>query len=311
MNALRAGLSGCARFLADEHQTLLLQHDCDLVALHDDDRAALFACAAMTGITLRAHDYAALLATGVDFVVLRGAHHLAERAAAAAEQGAHVFVHHDALDGGADCDALAAVVAACEQHDLRLGFGAPLLHDPALHDLRALLASGAIGALTELQLCGAAPLGAFVPLAAWLTGRPARSVRMQNSGGSPRATLQLAGDATVQLACTPHAASSVTVHGTEGWCIVQPERCGLQTRTGWNGNVIASNDPGQERWIERDASAETQARGRAEPHGTFARWIEECDVFPCPGEQLVEDLRTLRALEASQRSGQDQAVLRR
>ncbi|MCA8963947.1 MAG: hypothetical protein KDC48_03630 [Planctomycetes bacterium] len=309
MSHLRAGLSGCGHVTATQLLALREQHDCAVVALHDDDPAALDACGAATGIALRTGSYDELLATGVDFVVLAGAERLAERAALAAEQSAHVLAYAEAAD---DEGALGAALSACERGEVRLGLVPPLLGDPALHDLRALLAGGAIGALTELHVQAPASPMALVSLAAWLTGRPARAVHAASpdEDGARRTTLLLPGDAQVWLDTGPAAGTTVIANGSDGWCVIRSTDLGMQTLRPWRGEVLSSPDATTERWSPRVAAQEAAARSRAEPHGAFARWLEDRDVFPVPGEQLVEDLRTLAALRRSLATGRAEDVPR-
>ncbi len=309
MSLLRAGLSGCGHVSAAQLLALREQRDCEVVALHDDDPRALAAVGAATGVSLLLPTFAELLATGIDFVVLAGGEALAERSMLAAEQSAHVLLHAAAAD---DVDGLATAVSACERGEVHLGLVAPLLGDPALHDLRALLVSGAIGALTELHVQAHASPMALVPLVAWLTGRPARrvSAAREDPRGNRLVTLQLPGGATITLTTGPDAATSLIAHGTDGRCEIRPHDIGMQTMRPWHGEVLCSPSAGSEHWSERVPAQEASARGRAEPHGTFARWIDDRDVFPCPGEQLLEDLRTLVALQASLGSGRSEDVSR-
>ena len=72
MTTLRAGLSGCGAVGLRAVAQIRTHDQCDVVALHDPDPAALQRAGERTGIGVRTADFAQLLASGIDFVILAG-----------------------------------------------------------------------------------------------------------------------------------------------------------------------------------------------------------------------------------------------
>ena len=43
---------------------------------------------------------------------------------------------------------------------------------------------------------------------------------------------------------------------------------------------------------------------------SFARWLDDCDDYPCPGESALDDLRVVEAMQLAATSGRTQHVRR-
>lgn len=316
---------------------------CDVVALFDPDAAALAQLGDASDIELQCRSFEALLQTGVDFVILCGpvGSHRAQVEQAAA-QGVHCLVHAPfALDVG-DADAM---VAACERTGVKLGVLVPELQDPMLEQVRLLLAQDFFGGVVLLQsMCGddrvlrqpppagdwrrdieLAGAGAFLRLCAgtlhlctWLAGRPIVEVgALASSGFTPldedacAVTARLRGGAL----CT-FAASHLTrgrhcsLYGTDGFAVLAPDRLRMSGRSVWRSELLDYPEPRRERsYMRRELSAGLQAAElELELHGRFARWIDDRDDFPCPGEQAAVDQRALDAVRRAVAGGRSTAV---
>ena len=206
MSHLRVGLSGCGHRGAEVVRLIRTHDDCDVVALHDVDAAALARLGNETAINSRHTDFDAMLATGVDFVVLTGSP--GERLAqvqAVTQQGVHCCVHAPmALDG----ETADRMVALAEAAGVKLGVVVPMQAEAVLDQLRVMLADDWIGAPTLLTaLCAddrwlrhppppghwmrdaarsgehaAQQLGTeHLHLASWLTGRAPLSATEQSA----------------------------------------------------------------------------------------------------------------------------------
>jgi len=157
-----------------------------------------------------------------------------------------------------------------------------------------------------------------VHLATWITGRTAVSVTAQSTNGF----LPLPADGTVATAvlrgnvlCT-FLASHLTrvkvfaIHGTDGGVRLAGDRIWLCGHTEYHGELFDYRHAGEEQVLIRaelraaiDAVAAT-----SELHGRFVRWIDDCDDFPCPGEQAALDLRVLDAIARAAASGTTETV---
>ncbi len=344
MTTLRAGLSGCGAVGRRALAHLRHQHDCDVVALHDPDEAALRRCGQEWGIAVRTGDFEALLASGIDFVVLAGPAGLRlPQVRLAADQGVHVLVH---TPMALDVATAAAMVAACDAGQVRLGVAVPGQDDPLYEQLRRMLAAGWLGGPVAVHgvhgedellrepvrtgdwrrdpaLAGRAPLlrlaSHLVHLATWLTGRPALEVTCQHALGllglpadSAAATARLGGGVLATFLATHQArAQSFGVLGTDGWLKVTGDRIGLRGCQVHRGPVFDYPVADRELWLVRhELPGIAAAAGRAELHGRFARWIDDSDDFPCPGEQGLADLAAVEAMERAAASGRTEPVHR-
>lgn len=331
MTSLRGGLSGCSTQSLELVRQSRRQSSCELVAVHDADPAALATLRAASGIGFTTASFDELLASGVDFVVLAGG--LGERLAqvqAAAAQGAHCLV---VAPFAADLATAAAMVAACARAQVRLGCYVADFQDPVVEQLRRMIAADWLGGVVVVQgIAGddlalqnlprpAHPLvdlaSRHVHLASWLTGRRALRVTAQTTRSFSReddggvATAVLRGN----VACTftaSHATNvrAFAVHGTDGGIRIAGDRLWLLGQREFHGDVFDYLSPGHECVLSRaELAPEIAAKaGRTELLGRFARWLEDCDDFPCPGDMALDDLKVVDAMLRAARSGKTEDV---
>jgi predicted dehydrogenase len=333
VNTLRAGLSGCSGVGASLLQRLPLHRDATIVVAHDDDAGRAAAFAAEHRLGTAAASFAALLATGIDFVVLAG--NLAarrEQVAAAAAQGVHCLL---LAPFAADLATAVAMASDCAAAQVKLGVLVPEFADPLWDQVRRMIAADWLGGVVAVQgllgvdegLRGSAGdvptchpfvdlASRHVHLASWLVGRPGlrvtaqstRAVGVADDGGV--ATAVLRGNVACTFTCSrASSAEAFAVHGTDGSVRVAGECVLLRGRHEFRGASFDYLVPGQELALSR---AELQpgpgAAAASELVGRFARWIEDCDDFPCPAEQALEDLRLVAAMLRAAQSGRTETV---
>lgn len=343
MGSLQFGLSGCGRRGAEIVRLVRDQGDCRIAAVHDPDPDALAQVGELAGVARRTTDFGAMLATGVDFVVLAGpcgAHR--EQVEAAAAQGAHCLVHAPMAP---DAASAAAMVAACDRAGVKLGVAVPEQADPIVEQLRRMVADDWLGAPVLLAAthaddgalqsppppdhwlrdpahgAGNALLqlaSADLHLLLWLCGRTPLQVAAQGQAGlgalpqdSAVATLVLRGGALCTLAASHLArGQSLQVLGTDGALRFAADRLWLRGRKQWRGELFDYPEPGVE--VTLSAGELAAVRGphaaRHELHGRFARWIDDCDDFPCPGDQAAADLAAFDAIARALVSAQIEPV---
>lgn len=340
---MRIGLSGCGLRGAEVISAVRMHGQCDVVALHDPDPAALARLGDATGIDLRTTDFEALLRTGVDFVVLAGpsGDRLVQVEAAAA-QGAHCLLH---APMAIDATTAAAMVRTCDDAEVKLGVVVPAQADPTIEQLRRMIVddwlgvpimvSSQIGDDTVLRTppppdhwrrdpsrSGAGPLLHYATehlhLATWLCERePMLGVGVASHGftqlseDTAAAALLLRGGAVCTFVASHLcSASALAIHGTDGAIRIARDRLWLYGRKAFAGEMFDYPTPHRELMlpvgIGRDTDPEQWAR--CELHGRFARWIDDCDDFPCPGEQAAQDLRAFDAVRAAIARGAGEAV---
>jgi predicted dehydrogenase len=327
VTCLRIGLSGCSPTAGDLVVASRRQPDGDIVAVHDRHGGAA-AFADRHGLGTVALDFPALLATGIDCVVL--ADPTADRlqqVQLAAEQSVPCLVTAPLAN---DVATATAMVAAAEAAGLKLGVVVPGCDDPLLEQLRRMLAHDWLGGLVAVQamwgdrraLAGRdhatveplLDLGApLLHLLSWLLGRSAVDGAAQSTAGftpgqasTTVATLRLRGNVLATLAVSHlTAVRSFAVHGTDGGVRVADDRIWLRGHTAFHGHVFDYLTPGEEMVFSRhEVEAGLRQHGPArDPIGCFARWLDDRDDFPCPGEQALHDLRALDALRRSSSSG--------
>jgi predicted dehydrogenase len=340
---LRVGLSGCGRRGAEVIAQVRTHDHCDVVALHDPDALALRRLGDQSGIGSRSTEFAALLQTGIDFVVLAGpCGGRLEQVQAAAEQGVHCLLHAPMAP---DATTAAAMVAACERAGVKLGVAVPAQGDPLLEQLRRMLADDWLGAPVLAQAIAAddaallqppppghwshdpalAGNGVLLQLASgcvhlfsWLLGRQPLAVTAQASSGfsampqdSAVATALLRGGLHCTLAASHLTREeSLTILGTDGAIRLDPVLLLLRGRRAFAGDVFDYPQAGAELRIDRAALAPAAAaqRVQSELHGRFGRWLDDRDDFPCPGDQAASDLRLLDALARSLASGRRETL---
>jgi len=334
VTTLRAGLSGCSAAGASLLQRVRGHRDAAIVVAHDDDAARGSAFAAEHGLGTAAASFDALLGSGVDFVVLAG--DLAtrrERVAAAAAQGVHCLLQ---APFAADLASAAAMASDCAAAQVKLGVLVPEFADPLWEQVRRMIAADWLGGVVAVQglLCvdeglrsGAGDVPNCHPfvdlasrhlhLASWLVGRPAvrvtaqstRSIGDRDDGGV--ATAVLRGGVACTFTCSrASSAHAFAVHGTDGLVRVAGDRMLLRGREEFHGAAFAYRTPGEELSLSRaELQPELAAQAPAcELVGRFARWIDDCDDFPCPAEQALEDLRVVEAMLRATQSGRTETV---
>jgi len=337
VTTLRAGISGSGALARAAVQRVRTHAFCDVVAAHEPDPAARAAFQRDTGIGFVTADFPALLATGIDFVILAGpCSARLEQVALAADQGVHCLLHAPMAP---DPAVAAAMVAACERAQVKLGVAVQGQEDPVFEQLRAMVAADWLGGPVCVQalwaenpLLDAPPgpgdscaaeypaadpllaIGAHhVHLATWLLGRPVVRVTAQGTRGlrplpaeSTAATVLFRGNVLGTFTASHLAAArAFAIHGTDGGLRLHGDRLWLRGRSEFHGDVFDYPRPGEELALP---AGELRARSLAraiqhELHGRFARWIDDVDDFPCPGEQALEDQRVLDAIARAVASG--------
>ncbi len=329
MNSLRVGLSGSTAAGRAAALHVRLHDDCDIVIVHDEDARAAHAFAAEAGIGRSTGDFDELLGSGVDFVLLTGPlPRRLQQVQAAAEQGAHVLVQAPMAP---DLATAQAMQRSCDAAGVRLGVAVPWLGDPVIEQLRRMLSADWLGGLTCVQAISGndamlhapstAPrlhpfLDAGAPLlhlTSWMTGRAVTQVTAQASrlfspevDDSGVATLALRGNVLATLIASHlTAVQSFAVHGTDGGVRIAGDRIWLRGRSTFQGEVFDYPRAGEELVLARADLLNPLARGaiRTELLGRFARWIDDRDDYPCPGEQAVADMQVLAALMRAVQSG--------
>lgn len=333
MTSLRGGVSGGDAAGLELVRDARAHRHCELVAVHDDDPRALAAFRDAAGVGFAAASFDELLGAGVDFVVLGGpvALRLAQVEAAAA-QGAHVLVR---APFAPDLATAAAMVRACERGQVRLGAHVAALQDPLVEQLRAMIAADWLGGVVAVQAiagsdralhAGDGPrLHPFVDLVSrhlhltsWLTGRRVVTATAQTTRAFSRdddgaaATAVLRGNVIATfLASHASAVDAFAVHGTDGGVRIAGDRLWLRGRSEFHGDVFDYRTPGVELALSRAELAPELAAAAPSTDlvGRFARWLDDTDVYPCPGEAALEDFRAVDALLRALRSGRTETVV--
>ncbi|HEB52278.1 MAG TPA: Gfo/Idh/MocA family oxidoreductase [bacterium] len=334
MNALRAGLSGAGPAGLGVVHDCRAQHDCDVVAVHDDRPGAAQTLADGSGLGFATDSFDALLAYGVDFVILTGPlDKRLEQVRRAAEQAVPCLLHAPFAPDLASARAIAEIG---ERNQLRIGVWVAGQADPVVEQLRRMIAADWLGGVVCVQsLVGDDELlrtgetatsgDPFVTLAAehlhlatWLTGRRAVSVCAQTTrsfapgiddGGA--ATVVLRGS----LPCTYLTsrlcrARTFAIHGTDGGLRLADDRIWLAGQRAFQGHVFGYETPGIEQELARSElePALRAHRPQSELHGRFARWLDDTDDFPCPVEQAVLDFEVLDAMRRAASTGETVAL---
>ncbi len=343
MTKLRAGISGCGKAGLAAVLQIRRHEFCDVVAAHDPSAEALRAFREQTAIGLCTASFDELLATGIDFVILAGPCGVRmDQVQRAAEQGVHCLLHAPMAP---DSTAAAAMVAVCEQAQVKLGVAVNGQDDPVLEQLRRMIASDWLGGPVCVQglwaenpmLSTLPPAGSWqlqpelagrdpmlvlashhVHLASWLLGRSVLEVTAQTATGflplpadGAVATARLRGNVLCTFAASHLAAARVlAIHGTDGGVRIAGDRVWLLGHTEFRGEVFDYLRPREELVVSRaDLQAALAAQAPdAELHGRFARWIDDLDDFPCPGDQAVLDMQVLDAMARAATSGQREVV---
>ena len=342
MTQLRVGLSGCGR-RGNEVIEAIRRHDhCDVVALHDVDADAALRLGKAFGIQQQTTHFSQMLGTGVDFVVLAGpCGDRLPQVLEAAEQGAHCLLHAPMAP---DAECATQMVEACDHARVKLGVAIREQACPSIEQIRQMVASDWLGApvaVTALYgeddaLRNPPPAGHWlrdtrrngdhamlqlatehIHLTSWLIGRgPLRVASMGSAGFSvmpqdnASATLELRGGLLCSFSAS-HLTNSnaLAIHGTDGAIRMAPDRVHLRGRREWRGEVFDYLEPNAEMTLQRQPpAAQSKQIDSFELHGRFARWIDDRDDFPCPGDQAALDMRICDAIARAQQSGQTESV---
>lgn len=343
MSKLRAGVYGCGPDGLWSAAQIRLQNECDLAAAADPDGQARALFRAETGVALLCESFDELLATGIDFVILAGPRR--DRPAqveAATGQGVHCLLHAPMARSGTETDAM---LAASEAAGLKLGVLVRGQEDPVFEQMRLMIAADWLGGVVHVS-CLAGENGLLnnpptasdprlrtmianhpllqlgshhVHLASWLTGKSAIAVTAQSTKGflplpadSAVATVVLRGGVLCTFAASHLlSANQFAIHGTDGFVRIADDRITVRGRSEFRGDVFDYLTPGAELAITRGdiAAAQKRAAAARELHGRFARWIDDRDDFPCPGEQAAVDLGILDAIAQAMTSGRTEPVV--
>ncbi|MFK7742606.1 MAG: Gfo/Idh/MocA family protein [Planctomycetota bacterium] len=322
MISLRVGLSGAGPAGVDIVEQVRIHEHCDVVAVHDARPGLAAELARGCDLGIATEDFAELLGTGVDFVVLAGP--LQDRIAqvqACVEQSVPVLLH---APMAADLTTARQIHELGEQHGVRIGVYVRAQGDPVVEQLRRMIAADWLGGVVCVQaITGDDELlrtgrvssrdNLFVThasqqlhLTSWLTGRTVHSVTAQTTGSfSPGvddggvATLMLRGNVSCSyLVSRLTRADAFAIHGTDGGLRIAGDRIWLSGQHPFKGHVFDYLTPGIEQVLSRaDLQKALQThRKTSELHGRFARWLEDTDDFPCPSEQAVLDFEGIAAM---------------
>ena len=337
--ALTFGISGCGDAMAAMLARVRQHAHCVPHAIHDEDAAAAASFAEANGLRACV-SFDALLQTGVDFVVLAGdpCDRLAQVEAAAA-QGAHCLVIAPmALDGAT----AAAMLRACDAAGVKLGVAIEEQNEPVMEQLRRMVADDWLGApvlaqaiaaddsslrnpprdghwLRDRERAHGSALARFATaplhLAIWMCERAPLAASAMGTEGllslpheNATATVALRGGALCSFSSS-HSTSgqSFSLHGTDGALRVAPDRIWLKGRKAFHGDSFAYPQPFAELTLPRREARDPLA-AHFELCGRFARWIDDRDDFPCPGEQAALDMRAIDAMLRSLRTGRVENV---
>lgn len=333
MTTLRVGISGCTPAAELAVQRARAHRHCEVVAAHDDDGPTLASCQRRLGLGFGTTQFEALLQSGVDFVVLFG--DIRDRRRQVEAAAAHVVpclvagpLAHDVGDG-------AAMVSAAEAAGQRLGVMIDGQQDPVFEQLRRMLTVDWLGGIVTISAMsgddrwlhrgqGRPPSPFFdriatkVSLCTWLCGRSVLRVTAQQaaivaagSSDTAVATAILRGNiAATFIGSHVTSAQALAVHGTDGGIRIAGDRIWLLGKREFGGQVFDYPTPGLSLVLAREdlRLALDAQEPAAEPLGRFARWLDDCDDFPCSGDQALADLRVAAAMERAALSGRAEDV---
>ncbi len=313
---------------------------CEVAALHDPDPEARARLGENAVVRARFGDFEAMLQSGIDFVVL--ANPCGDRLGqveAAAAQGVSVLLHAPMAP---DAATASAMVTAANAAGVKIGVAVPLQAEPMLEQLRRMIADDWLGTPVVVHAMTASDRvlrtppapghwqrdvhrsgsGALPKLAAesvhltvWLTERaPMATVALAATGFTSLpedgavAALRLRGGALCTFASSHLCAgSSLAIHGTDGSAHLIPQQSWFLGRKVFRGDSFDYQQAGVLQMVPRDLHDEPLA-GHFELHGRFARWLDDRDDFPCPGDQAALDMLALDAMQRSIASGRSETV---
>jgi len=319
---LRAGLTGTGTAGLLTLEATADRRDCAVTAVHDRDPDNARNAANAYGVRCWTTDFQELVQQGLDFLVVAG--RLCDRlehVRVAAEHGLPCLLHAPAAP---DLETMRAMAAITAEHGVRLGVYTRAHADPVVEQVRRMIAGDWLGGVTTVQAIAAddALLRGHLPsepedlfialssphvhLATWLTGRHAQRVTAQTSRNVAArfddgavATVVLRGEVPCTFSASRLArAEAFAVHGTDGGVRMAGDRIWLCGQRPFRGHVFDYDAPGTEQVLARrdiEGALEDQ-RAHSELHGRFARWLQDTDDYPVPGEQAAFDYEILAAM---------------
>ena len=326
---LRAGLTGTGTAGLVALEATADQRDCAVTAVHDHAQDTARGAAKAYGIRFWTTEFLDLMEQGLDFLVVAGRlRDRLDQVRVAAENGLPCLLHAPAAP---DLETMRAMVAITAEHGVRLGVYTKPHADPVVEQIRRMIAGDWLGGVTTVQAIAAddALLRGHLPsepedlfialssphvhLATWLTGRHAQRVTAQTSRNVAAgfddgavATVVLRGEVPCTFSASRLArAEAFAVHGTDGGVRMAGDRIWLCGQRPFRGHVFDYDAPGTEQVLARrdiEGALEDQ-RAYSELHGRFARWLQDTDDYPVPGEQAVVDYEILAAMSRAARDG--------
>jgi predicted dehydrogenase len=333
VSTLRVGISGCTDAAKVIVQAARAHRDCEVVAAHDEHGPTLTTWQRELGLGFATTQFEALLGSGVDFVVLCGdPKKRRQQVEAAAAQSVPCLLRGPLAQDLADATAM---VSAADAAGVKLGVMVDGQQDPVFEQLRRMLAADWLGGIVAISAMTGddawlsrgerQPPSPFferivgdVALCSWLCGRSvvrvtAQQVRTIAAGGADTAvaTALLQGNiAATFVGSQVTAVRALAVHGTDGGVRIAGDRIWLLGKREFAGQIFDYPTPGHPIVLSREElrPALRQLEPLAEPLGRFARWLDDCDDFPCPGEQALADLRVAAAMERATLSARAEDV---
>lgn len=326
---LRAGLTGAGTAGLVALEATVDRRDCAVTAVHDHAQDAARGAANAYGVRFWTTEFQDLMQQGLDFLVVAGrVRDRLDQVRVAAENGLPCLLHAPAAP---DLETMRAMVAITAEHGVRLGVYTRAHADPVVEQIRRMIAGDWLGGVTTIQaitaedalLRGHLPSGPedlfialsspHVHLATWLTGRHAQRVTAQTSRNVAAgfddgavATVVLRGEVPCTFSASRLArAEAFAVHGTDGGVRMAGDRIWLCGQRPFRGHVFNYDAPGTEQVLARrdiEGALEHQ-QAYSELHGRFARWLQDTDDYPVPGEQAVVDYEILAAMSRAARDG--------
>ena len=295
---------------------------------------APFAASACAELGIRhVSDFAAALADpAIDTIILCTPHtqHAAQIQQAAAA-GKHVFCEKPLCLNLADAQ---ASVAACNRHNVMLGVGHERRFEPAIADLRALIAEGKLGTILQMEANFSQDKFLTLPRDNWrlnpveapagpmtATGIHLLDLAVSFLGPAERALVhvkQLGSDLTngdtlaamirfksganallTAILATPFD-GRLALYGSQGWAEIR-DKTHPEAPEGWTMTVVLR---GEER-IVRDYQPASSVRGNLE---AFAAQALGTGVYPMPQSQMLATIAALEAVFKSAASGEIEVV---
>jgi predicted dehydrogenase len=88
------------------------------------------------------------------------------------------------------------------------------------------------------------------------------------------------------------------IHGTDGAVLFASDRRLLRGRQAYSGEAFDYPTANEEIVLPSERTPDP-LHAQYELHGRFARWLDDLDDFPCPGDQAADDMRAVDAIAQS------------